>query len=82
MRRELSVQRSPRQRQRGDALPATAARHADPATEGDVGRPAVAEDAERVGELRLERQQRSEVGVVAAAANTGGRGDDDDCCYC
>ena len=50
----LSQQGNVRQNKSGDALPAPAARDADPAAEGHVLSPAMAKDAERVGELGFE----------------------------
>ena len=61
----LSQQGNVRQNKSGDALPAPAARDADPAAEGHVRSPVVPKDAERVGELGFEGKQRGEVGVVA-----------------
>jgi len=62
---ELSLEGNIRKNQSSDALPPPAARDADPAAEGHVLSPAMAKDAERVGELGFEGKQRGEVGAIA-----------------
>jgi hypothetical protein len=66
VRGERAMERHAGQLQGGDAMVAPATRHADPTAEGHVGGPAVVEDAKRVGELGLEREQRGEVSVIVA----------------
>lgn len=71
VRRELSLEGNAPEVQLDDPTPPPAARHADPAAQGRVRRPACGKDTERIGELRLEIQKRRQVvpaGAIAAAA--------------
>lgn len=68
VRADLPLEGYTRQLQGGDAPPtAVAARDAHPEAERGGGGPVSCEDAERVGDLPLESQQSSEVGVAAVA---------------
>lgn len=78
MGRNAPVEGSVGQSQGGDALPALAARDAQPAAEGRAGGPVAAQDAERIRELCPEREQRVEVGARAAAPGGSGSHRQDD----
>jgi hypothetical protein len=66
MRRDLSLEGHVGQNQSRDALPAAAARDANPSAEGCIVSPAVGNDAKRVGELRFEGKESCEVRVIAS----------------
>jgi hypothetical protein len=66
MRRDLSLEGHVGQNQSRDALPAAAARNANPSAEGCIVSPAVGNDAKRVGELRFEGKESCEVHVIAS----------------
>lgn len=67
VRGERSLEGNARQLQGGDALPAAAARHADPLAEAGciVLPPAITQEAQRVRDPSLEGKQRGEVGTIA-----------------
>lgn len=79
VRGDRPLQGNARQLQGGDALPAAAARHADPLAEAGciVLPPAVTEEAQRVRDLCLEGKQRGDVGIIARLIRHGRRREHD-----